>query len=69
MSTVLITGTTSGFGEIFAKQFAKDGYDLVLVARNQEKLNKQKELFKDNNVFCICYDLAREDASEYFKRK
>ncbi len=65
MSTVLITGTTSGFGEIFVQQFVKDGYDLVLVARNQELLDKQRESIKDRKVFCICYDLSKDDASDY----
>ena len=36
--TALITGASSGFGLEFAKLFAKDGYDVVLVSRNPEKL-------------------------------
>jgi len=39
-TTVLITGATEGFGLEFAKLFARDGYSLVLVARNQEDLLK-----------------------------
>jgi len=36
----LITGATSGFGYEFAKLFAADGYSLVVVARNEEKLRE-----------------------------
>jgi uncharacterized protein len=34
----LITGATSGFGYELAKLFAKDGFNLVLVARTEERL-------------------------------
>jgi short-subunit dehydrogenase len=36
--TVVITGASSGIGEELAKHFARDGYDLVLVARSVDKL-------------------------------
>lgn len=36
----LITGATSGFGYELAKLFAKDGYNLVLVARSEENLQE-----------------------------
>jgi uncharacterized protein len=38
--TALITGASGGIGYELAKLFAKDGYNLVLVARSAEKLNQ-----------------------------
>ena len=37
--TTLITGASTGIGAIYADRIAKRGYDLILVARNRERLN------------------------------
>jgi uncharacterized protein len=50
---VLITGATSGIGYELARQFAKNGYDLVIVARNHEELSKKANEFKEYGINVI----------------
>lgn len=53
----LITGASSGIGRDMARILSKKGYDLVLVARNEENLKKlQEEL--NTNVEVIVMDLS-----------
>jgi len=44
----LVTGASSGIGRDIAKELSKKGYDLILVARDLEKLNEVKSEIKTN---------------------
>ncbi|NML57155.1 SDR family NAD(P)-dependent oxidoreductase [Chryseobacterium cheonjiense] len=59
----LVTGATSGIGYELAKQFAKNGYDLVMVARNHDDLKKKADEFKSYgvNVITIAKNLFIEE--------
>ena len=59
---VLITGVSSGIGKDMARVMAKKADELVLVARNVEKLEEiKKELEKDTKIEIISKDLSIEE--------
>jgi uncharacterized protein len=66
--TALITGASSGIGLELAKLFAKDGFDLVLVARSSDKLQHlANELENAHSIRATVFpsDLAVAGAADH----
>lgn len=60
MACALVTGASSGLGETFARKLAQRGYELILVARREDRLRAlASEL--PVKVEVIVADLATED--------
>lgn len=64
--TILVTGATSGIGFAFCEAYSKKNYQIILVARSQERLQSlSKQLTKNYGVqtFFFAKDLSKEGAA------
>jgi short-subunit dehydrogenase len=57
----LITGPTSGIGNAYARELARRGYDLVLVARDTERLESIAEQLSNKHRIDVDVITAEED--------
>ncbi|MCA1032632.1 SDR family oxidoreductase [Bacillus timonensis] len=55
--TILITGAGSGLGKELAIQYAKKGHTIILVGRDQQKLDAVKEFIVNQNGSAYSYSL------------
>ena len=63
--TALITGASRGIGKEVATLFAKNGADLILISRNEERLSDlQKELTETYNVDVKYYAVDITDSTK-----
>ena len=62
--TALVTGASSGIGAIYAQRLAARGFDLLLVARDQERLEAAANALRDGHgvqVEVLKADLTQKD--------
>ena len=61
LGTALITGASSGIGAVYAERLARRGHDLILVARNRDRLNALAKRLSDEtgrNIEVVAADLS-----------
>jgi uncharacterized protein len=66
--TALITGASSGIGAIYADRLARRGHDLILVARNRERLDALATRITDDTGRSVAVIVADLNASEDLAR-
>jgi len=67
-----VTGASSGIGEAYAKKLALQGYNLLLIARDEEGLKRvSDEIKKSSNVKIsfISADLSKEKDIDFVSKK
>lgn len=66
----LITGASAGIGEAFAHRLAREGFELVLVARRKDVLKKLAAALKEQHgvkVHIVAQDLGEADGAAHVK--
>lgn len=61
LGTALITGASSGIGAVYAERLARRGHDLILIARNRDRLNALAKRLSDEtrcNIEVMAADLS-----------
>ena len=59
LPAVLITGASTGIGAVYAERFARRGHDLVLVARDEARLNALAGRLRQENGVAV--DVLKAD--------
>ncbi|EAL44582.1 estradiol 17-beta-dehydrogenase, putative [Entamoeba histolytica HM-1:IMSS-B] len=67
----IITGAAGGIGKAFAEKFAKEGFNLIVIARREEILKQMKQEFEEKyqiNVKVIANDLISIDENNQWNK-
>lgn len=62
LSGVLITGASSGIGAVYAERFARRGHDLVLVARDKQRLEASASGLRE--TYQVAVDVLQADLTQ-----
>ena len=62
--SVVVTGASSGMGKAIVERFAKEGANIIAVARRKERLEELAESLKDSGGRVIPFvgDVSKEEA-------
>jgi len=63
----LITGASSGIGSEFVHQFAKQSFDLILIARRKERLDALKKELQEK--FSVTVEILITDLSKLIEKE
>ncbi len=66
--TVMVTGATSGFGKAIASVFARNGYNLCITGRREDRLQALKQDLEDSykvSVLPLCFDVRNRNEVEH----
>ncbi len=66
MKTILITGASSGFGKATAELLAKDGHNLILIARRLERLKELQKILNTQTYLAQVDITQREQVERFF---
>lgn len=66
MNTICITGATSGFGEAAVQLFSENGWQVVALARREERLAELKSKYSNVHTF-VCDVRNQQEVNQVFE--
>ena len=66
-SWAVVTGSTDGIGKAVALELAERGFNIVLIARNIDKLDRVAKKIQEigSHTRIICFDLSETSVDAY----